>query len=205
MSCLREAMGWPSDTVRTMKPQPFGGASRRGPQLAPLRSRSMRRLMPTWSTVGMKTMYRPGRVMWVVIRAPLGPQRVLGDLDEDLLALLDEVLDRGLAGPGLRAGLGLGDRRLGVIDAILAGGLDELGVDVPRVEERGALEADIDEGGLHAGEDPHDTAEVDISDDAAAVAPADMQLGEATILDQGDPGLPPGLVDDDLVTHDGLR
>ncbi len=54
----------PSATVRTMKPEP-GGRIESTISRRRLRSRSepMRREMPTWSTVGMKTRWRPGSEM----------------------------------------------------------------------------------------------------------------------------------------------
>src|SRR5918999_1620171 len=44
------------------------------------------------------------------------------------------------------------------------------------VEERVALEADVNEGGLHAGEDFGDPALVDVSDDAPVAFPLDENL-----------------------------
>ena len=64
MSALRSRSETPSATVRTMNPDPGGRiestiSRRRRRSL----SEPMRREMPTWSTVGMKTRWRPGSEM----------------------------------------------------------------------------------------------------------------------------------------------
>ena len=61
----------------------------------------------------------------------------------------------------------------------------------PDVEERRALEADVDEGGLHAREHAHDLAEVDVADVAAVRAAIDVELDELPVLHQGDAGFLP--------------
>src|SRR5215212_9107576 len=88
---------------------------------------------------------------------PLGPDRVLGDLDEDRLAGLEDLLDpRGLA-----------------VEVLL------VVVDLAGVEHGVAAAADVDEGRLHAGQDVLDPAEVDV---AAHGAP---RLAGHVVLDQG--------------------
>ena len=91
-------------------------------------------------------------------------QRVLDHLDEDLLAGLDQLVD---AAAGAAAAL----RRL------LAVREDDL-VDV---EEAVALEADVDEGGLHAGKDVVDLPLVDVADDRAPAAALDVELGDVAL------------------------
>ena len=88
-------------------------------------------------------------------------QRVLDDLDEDLLAGFDQLVD---AAAAAAAALG----------RLLAARQDDL-VDV---EEAVALEADVDEGGLHAGQDVVDLALVDVADDRAPAAALDVELGD---------------------------
>jgi hypothetical protein len=44
------------------------------------------------------------------------------------------------------------------------------------VEEAVALEADVDEGGLHAGQDVVDLALVDVADDRTSAAALDVEL-----------------------------
>jgi putative protease len=73
--------------------------------------------------------------------------------------------------------------------------------DVGHVQEGGALQADLDEGRLHAGQHAHHAAEIDVADDAAAVGALDVQFLHHALLqqrdarflrrevDQADPGL----------------
>jgi len=61
------------------------------------------------------------------------------------------------------------------------------------------VEADVDEGGLEAGQDIVDLALVDVADDRAVAAPLEVQLGDAVAAagffprrrpDLGAPGVP---------------
>ena len=94
----------------------------------------------------------------------LALQRVLDYLDEDLLAGFDQLVD---PASGTAAAL----RRL------LAAGQDDL-VDV---QEAVALEADVDEGGLHSGQDVVDLALVDVADDRAPAAALYVELGDVAL------------------------
>ena len=86
-------------------------------------------------------------------------QRVLDDLDDDLLPGFDQLVDAAaFAAAPLRR--------------LLPVGQDDL-VDV---QEAVALEADVDEGGLHAGQDVVDLALVDVADDRAPAAALDVEL-----------------------------
>ena len=164
----------------------------------------------------------------------LGAERLLDDLDQDLLAFLQQVLDLGLrliavavavasaaiaargwpASPGspVRCGVerlrGSLRRRLGrsapgspagddgdgaVVSVgsvvIVAGEALELldGVDdLSDVEEGVALEADVDEGRLHAGQDLRDPPLVDVADDAALILALDEDLDDLVVLENGD-------------------
>ena len=91
-------------------------------------------------------------------------QRVLDHLHDDLLPRLDQLVD---TAPGPPATL----RRL------LAAGQDDL-IDM---QEAVALEADVDEGGLHAGQDVVDLPLVDVADDRAAAAALDVELGDVAL------------------------
>ena len=91
-------------------------------------------------------------------------QRVLDHLNEDLLARLQQLVDP----PPLAAT---------AARALLAAGEDDL-VDV---QESVALEADVDERGLHAGEDVVDDALVDVADDRPLVATLDVELGDLPV------------------------
>ena len=61
--------------------------------------------------------------------------------------------------------------------ALLAAREDDL-VDV---QEAVAVEADVDERGLHAGEDVVDHALVDVADDRPLAAPLDVELGDLPV------------------------
>ena len=90
--------------------------------------------------------------------------RVLDRLHEDLLAAGDQVGD------------------LLAVPLALELGHDDL-VDV---EEAVLLEPDLDERGLHPGQDVVDGAEVDVPGDRAALGPLEVDLGDAVVLDDGD-------------------
>src|SRR5581483_1816846 len=150
--------------------------------------------------------------------SPLGAERLLRDLDQDLLSLAEHVLDGGDLAP-----LALG-RRLRPLGAV-AGGL--LGVEldvglllllgehqalvlaqvrdeVPRVEEGVLVQADVHEGSLHTGEDVRHDALVDVHDDGAVPAPFDEEFGEDAAVQDGDAGLADVRVDDDLTCHSSV-
>ena len=108
----------------------------------------------------------------------LGAERLLEHLDHDLLALVQPLLDRRAAHapPPLLLG---GEQVLGQL-------LEHVG----DVEERVALEPEVDERRLHAGQHARDPALVDVADDAALRLALDEDLGRRTlVLEEGDPGL----------------
>src|SRR5262249_27556403 len=130
---------------------------------------------------------------------PLGAERLLDDLDEDLLAFLQQLLDL-LLRPIARAfpaasfaavGLGFVVRfeLLELFDRV-----DDFG----DVEKAVTLEADVDEGGLHAGQDFRDAALVDVAHDAALPLPLDEDLGDEILLENGHHRLVPIGRDDHL-------
>src|SRR5215216_7200961 len=90
--------------------------------------------------------------------------RVLDGLDEELLAAAEQVLDL----PAMPAALEL--RRDDLVD----------------VEEAVLLEADLDERGLHPGEDVVDGALVDVARDRAALGALEVDLGGSVVLEHGD-------------------
>ena len=92
---------------------------------------------------GTITTKRPARLTSWVRRAPLRPDRVLRDLDEHGLAVLEQPLD-----PGCSA-----------LDVVRVEG------DVAAVQHAVLRRADVDEGGLHAGQHVLDPAEVDVAVD----------------------------------------
>jgi hypothetical protein len=170
----------------------------------------------------------------------LGAERLLDDLDEDLLPFLEQVLDlqlgalavavarplppaalaagldgRDLGGRGDRSRLPVGDHgldRLGQRGRLgggflllvarlepveLLGGRDDLG----DVEEGVALEADVNEGGLHAGQHLRHPALVDVANDAALAFPLDEDLDDLVVLEDGDPRVVGAGGDDHLLVH----
>ena len=82
--------------------------------------------------------------------------------------------------------------------------------DVGDVQERGALEADVDERRLHAGQHARDLAEVDVADQAALERALDVQLLHGAVLDDRDARFLRGPVDQDVLhgvesVHGGAR
>ncbi len=81
---------------------------------------------------------------------------------------------------------------LGHLGGVLAlGELELLGevrvaVDVPDVQERGLLEADVHEGGLHAREHADHASLVDVADDPLLALSLEVVLVDRPVLDQGD-------------------
>src|SRR5690606_27322613 len=65
------------------------------------------------------------------------------------------------------------------------------------------LEADVDEGGLHAGEHPRDAPLVDVARDAAGAGPLDVELRQAIVLEHRDPRLVRVLLHQHLAVHHG--
>ena len=114
----------------------------------------------------------PGQAHLLGDARALGADRLLGDLDQDLLALLEVVLDlgdRGAAAPRPVAVL------LEVGDVLEVA--ERLG-QVRGVEEAGLGQAEVDERGLHAGQDGVDAALVDVADVPALLGALHEQLGE---------------------------
>lgn len=72
---------------------------------------------------------------------------------------------------------------------------------VARIQERGLLEADVHEGGLHAGQDAADSPLHYRADDVRVLVSLDVKLVEAGLLQHRDAGFPALCVDDDLVLH----
>src|SRR5207248_1624294 len=89
--------------------------------------------------------------------------RILHGLDEDRLALADQVLD---------------------LAAVAA--LELRADDLVDVEEPVLLEADLDERGLHPGQDVVDLAEIDVAGDRAALRALEVDLGDPVVLEHGD-------------------
>src|SRR6202012_1858464 len=93
-------------------------------------------------------------------------QRILDDLDDDLLPGLEQVGDvaavTGAATPTAR-------------------GLDARQHDLVDVQKAVLLQADVDERGFEAGEDVVDLALVDVADDRAVALALQIQLGNPVV------------------------
>ena len=89
----------------------------------------------------------------------------------------------------------IGNRRLS--GGHLPGARPEVG----HVHEAGLLQAEIDKGGLHPGEDAQHPAAVDVSCDRGIAATLDVEFRELGVLDQCDPSLELGRVEDDTLFH----
>ena len=75
--------------------------------------------------------------------------------------------------------------------------------DVGDVQERRALEADLDERALHAGQHARDAAQVDVADQAARARALDVQLLHDALLEHGDARFLRRYVDEDFMRHGG--
>ncbi len=73
--------------------------------------------------------------------------------------------------------------------------------DVGDVQERRALEADLDERALHAGQHARDAAEIDVADEAPRAGALDVQLLHDALLEHRDAGFLRRYVDEDLMRH----
>ena len=161
----------PSAAVRTIMPCPAGLTSsmmRRNRR----RSLSPRRLeMPKALELGTRTAKRPGQRDLLGQAGTLGPDGVLGDLAQDGLAGLEDVLDPRL----------LGGPALDVLPVV---------AHVTPVEDGVLGDPDVDEGGLHAGQDVLHPAPVDVAVDLVGVVgrPGDVVLHQRAALEHGDLG-----------------
>lgn len=77
--------------------------------------------------------------------------------------------------------------------------------DVGDVQERRALEADVDECRLHAGQHAHDLAEIDVADPPARQRALDVKLLHRALLDECDPRFLRREVDQDFFVHGGIQ
>src|SRR6185436_3264848 len=170
---------------------------------------------------------------------PFRAERLFDDLDEDLLAFLQEIFDLRLrlvvsrvaparsracrrpaafgrtavaavqdwSFPG-RAGLQRGNLRRGRQnrDLVLVAGLEPVELldrvdDLGDVQERVALETDINEGGLHAGQHLRDPALVDIADNAPLTLAFDEDLDDLILFEDRDTRVVIARGDDHLLVH----
>ncbi len=111
----------------------------------------------------------------------LGADRVLDHLHEKRLAFVQDLLDG--------AGVGAAVAVLAVLP------------DVGDVQERCALEPDLDECALHAGQHARHAAEVDVADEPPRTGTLDVQLLHDALLEHRDAGFLRRYVDEDLMAH----
>jgi len=111
---------------------------------------------------------------------PLVAHRILDHLDQDFVADLQGLLDASTA---------------------LGAGVDG---DIPRIEHAVLWFTEIDEGGLHAGEDVADLADVDVVGKGEAVFPGHIVLHQQCALQHHQLGLMRGPTDQHLLPV-GLR
>ena len=135
--------------------------------------------------------------------------RLLGDLNDQVLAALENILDRRRlrAAPASAAAtspppppLSSSSLVIVVVVIVVVGfvfGIDEIG----RVQERALLRADVDERCLNAGKDRFYSSEVDVADHAAGLGTVDQKLNELVVLDDGDPRFARVRVDQNLSFH----
>jgi hypothetical protein len=133
-----------------------------------------------------------------------GPERLLDDLHQDLLARLQERLDLGLVTLAPPAAL-VGHIAAALL-AVLVPAFHALeGVhrvdDVGHVEEAVALEADVDERRLHARQHFGDAALVDVADHSALALALDRDLDDLVVLENGHHGLVAVGRDDHFLVH----
>ena len=136
----------------------------------------------------------------------LGAERLLDDLDQDLLAFLQQIFDlrlRPVAAPAVAAARrgrpspssSSSSPRFELVELLQR--VD----DVRDVEEAVALEPEVDEGGLHAGEDFRDPALVDVADDAALPFALDEDFRDQVVFEDGHHRFVAVRGDDHLLGH----
>ena len=113
----------------------------------------------------------------------LGAERILEHLHQDVVALADELADV------------VGARR--VARAFGVGRLHDVG----DVQERRALEPDVDERGLHARQHARHAALVEVAGEAAPARALDEQLLQHAVLEQRRARLARAHVDEHLRGH----
>ena len=137
-----------------------------------------------WSSCGRNTSRRPAIEICVDSRAPLVP---IGSLITCTVSVWPSKTMRSIGGGGTAPGRVVAARGAAV------------DVDVGDVQERGALEADVDERRLHPGQHARDLADVDVADPAALELAFEVQLLDRAVLDHGDARLLRRPVDEDVL------
>ena len=73
--------------------------------------------------------------------------------------------------------------------------------DVRDMQEGRTFQANVNKRRLHAGQDPHYLAQVNVAGQSARQGPLDMQFLHRTLQDQGNTGFLRGDVDQDILVH----
>ena len=123
--------------------------------------------------------------------------RVFRDLDDDLLSFAQQIGDRRSRGGGPDYVVDL--KIVGRLALVLLEVFEHVG----DVEERVALEAEVDERRLHPGQDLRHAPFVDVADDRPMPRALDPELDDLTLVEHGDARLVFGRVDHDLARHGG--
>ena len=115
----------------------------------------------------------------------LGAGRLLEYLDDDVLALFDQVADGTVLIPG----------------SVLRQPAAVRGDGVFHVEEAVLFQADIDEGGLHAGKHVLHLAQVDVAQQMGVVPPGQGDLVQTAVFQQGHRDFGPHETNQHVFTH----
>ena len=156
----------PSAAVRTITPPCLGAISLTMSRRRLRSSSSSRRETPRPSPCGTKTTKRPGSEISVVSRAPFV---FIGSLTACTSTCSPRLIRSVIRRPRGRSALELWADDL----------VDE--------QEAVLLQSDLDERRLHPREDVVDDALVDVPGDRAALGPLEVDLGDAVVLEHGDP------------------
>ena len=125
-------------------------------------------------------------------------KRFLDDLDEDLLPLAEQLFDllrRPVARIAALLAVAVVLARFELLEFL------ERVDDVGHVEEAVALETDVDERRLHAGQHLRHPALVDVAGDAALPFPLDEDFSDQVVFENGDDGFVAIRGDDHLLSH----
>jgi len=137
--------------------------------------------------LGQKHQQAPGNADLRGQTGTLGPYGVLDDLHHDGLAFEHLLFD--------------GCQRL-VLACKHRGFAAFLTLpDIGHMQEGSTLQADIDEGGLHAGQHARDLAQIDVADESPLQRALHVQLLHGTILDNRHPRFLRRPVDQNILLH----
>jgi hypothetical protein len=108
--------------------------------------------------------------------------------------------DRGVGSRGRSGVFGLVGSLVVLPGLFVLVGLEQIG----GVEKRALFVADVYEGGLNAGEDRFDPAQIDVSDHPPMVGAVNQQLDKPVVLEDRDPRFARATVDENLALHKAI-